>query len=64
MNHHEWFQRNVSRACISKRWFPSRKKARQDADRVSAAVGRRINVYRCPYCNGWHVTCKPQVAAK
>ena len=49
-----------NKACESKNRYASRKEA-EEAAAWCAAEGRRgLRVYRCKYCNGWHLTSKPQ----
>ncbi|MDY2776865.1 MAG: hypothetical protein SOU51_00575 [Collinsella sp.] len=48
------------KACESKNRYSSRAEA-LDAIAACADHGRRgLHVYRCPYCNGWHLTSHPQ----
>lgn len=48
------------RACESKQRYRSRKEA-QDAVAACAAHGQTgLSIYRCPYCNGWHLTSHPR----
>ena len=47
------------KACASTRRYPSRDDA-LDAIAACEEHGRRgLSVYRCPYCNGWHLTSHP-----
>lgn len=48
------------RACESKMRYVSRADA-LDAIAACAEHGRRgLSVYRCPYCDGWHLTSHPR----
>lgn len=47
------------KTCASKRRYPSRDDA-LDAIAACEEHGRRgLSAYRCPYCNGWHLTSHP-----
>ena len=49
-----------NKACESKNRYASYSEA-QDAIASCAAHGKRgLHAYRCPYCNGWHLTSKPK----
>ncbi len=56
-------QREVGRrnkACASKNRYATQSEAR-DAIFACAEHGRTgLSTYRCPYCNGWHLTSHPQ----
>lgn len=44
------------KACESKNRYASRSEA-EEARRDCEAHGTRgLSIYRCPYCNGWHLT--------
>lgn len=48
------------KACESKNRYASRLEA-ESAMESCAEHGRRgLSIYRCPYCNGWHLTSHPQ----
>ncbi len=48
------------KACESKTRYASRFEA-EDTARACAEHGAPpLHAYRCPYCNGWHLTSKPQ----
>ena len=48
------------KACESKNRYSSKAEA-EDAIAACAEHGRRgLSVYRCPYCNGWHLTSHPR----
>jgi hypothetical protein len=44
------------RSCLTKHYFASKKLAVMVALKRSQATGERIKVYRCPACDGWHLT--------
>ena len=47
------------KACSSKNRYPTRAEA-HDAILACAEHGRTgLSAYRCPYCNGWHLTSHP-----
>lgn len=48
------------KACESKNRYASAAEA-QDAIRSCADYGTKgLHAYKCPHCNGWHLTSKPQ----
>ena len=48
------------KACESKNRY-SRKAEAENAIAACAEHGRRgLSAYRCPYCNGWHLTSHPR----
>lgn len=48
------------KACESKNRYSSKEEA-DDAIAACAEHGRRgLSAYRCPYCNGWHLTSHPR----
>ena len=48
------------KACTSKNRYASKREA-EEAIIACAAYGTRgLHSYRCPYCNGWHLTSKPE----
>ena len=48
------------KACESKNRYSSKAEA-NDAIAACAEHGRRgLSGYRCPYCNGWHLTSHPR----
>lgn len=48
------------KACESKNRYVSKAEA-DDAIAACAEHGRRgLSAYRCPYCNGWHLTSHPR----
>ena len=49
----------VERSCTSKRRYATYADA-QDALAACAEHGRRgLSIYKCPHCNGWHLTSHP-----
>ncbi|MDO5042871.1 MAG: hypothetical protein Q4D92_05105 [Slackia sp.] len=57
---HEHDEALRRKACESK----NRYRSRADAEAAIASCAehgtRGLHSYRCPYCNGWHLTSKPQ----
>lgn len=48
------------KTCTSKNRYANRNDA-EEAIRLCAEHGTRgLHAYRCPYCDGWHLTSKPQ----
>lgn len=48
------------KACRSKKRYSCRSEA-EEAIRSCADHGTAgLHSYRCPYCNGWHLTSKPE----
>lgn len=48
------------KACESKNRYSSKAEA-EGAITACAEHGRRgLSAYRCPYCNGWHLTSHPR----
>lgn len=48
------------KACTSKNRYASRADA-EEAIRSCADYGTtNLHCYQCPYCNGWHLTSKPE----
>ena len=48
------------KACTSKNRYTSKREA-EEAIVACAAYGTRgLHSYRCPYCDGWHLTSKPE----
>lgn len=48
------------KACESKNRYSSKAEA-ENAIAACAEHGRRdLSAYRCPYCNGWHLTSHPR----
>ena len=49
-----------NKACESKNRYDTRVEA-EEAIASCAAYGRRgLHCYQCPYCDGWHLTSKPE----
>lgn len=48
--------RPFTTSCLGKRRFASKDEAEQNAVRTSRAIRARVQPYRCPYCEGWHLT--------
>ena len=47
------------KACESKNRYASRSDAEEAIASCAAHGTRGLHCYRCPYCNGWHLTSKP-----
>jgi hypothetical protein len=47
-------------ACSRKVRYETRRIAKDKARERAAESGTRLYVYRCRYCNGWHLTKQPQ----
>lgn len=60
-----WFadeQRREQRrrdACARKRWFESESEARAHAAMQRSRHGEVVHPYRCPLCDGWHLSSGP-----
>ena len=48
------------KTCASKNRYASQAEADAAADECEERGAPRLNVYQCPYCNGWHLTSKPE----
>ncbi|MBM6687975.1 hypothetical protein H6A35_03705 [Collinsella tanakaei] len=46
------------KACASKNRYATRADALDAAARCASHGTRGLHVYKCPYCNGWHLTSK------
>ena len=44
--------------CGRKKRYESEAEARATADHQARASGRELNVYRCPWCHGWHLSSR------
>ena len=47
------------KACESKNRYASRREAEENLAWCEARGTRGLSIYRCPYCNGWHLTSHP-----
>ena len=47
------------KACESKNRYASRVEAEENLAWCEARGIRGLAIYRCQYCNGWHLTSKP-----
>lgn len=47
------------KACESKNRYDSRSEAEAVAAECTAHGAPALEVYRCPYCKGWHLTSHP-----
>ena len=48
------------KACESKNRYPSQWEAREAIAACEAHGTKGLKTYRCPYCNGWHLTSHPR----
>lgn len=48
------------KACESKNRYASRVEAEENLAWCEARGIRGLSIYRCQYCNGWHLTSHPQ----
>ena len=48
------------KSCESKNRYATLGEARQAIDACAAHGTRGLSAYRCPYCNGWHLTSHPR----
>ncbi|WP_415927890.1 hypothetical protein [Slackia piriformis] len=48
------------KACESKNRYRSRTEVEEAIAACADHGTRGLHSYRCPYCNGWHLTSKPQ----
>ena len=49
----------IEKACLSKNRYAGYAEA-QDAQAACAEHGTAdLHIYKCPYCNGWHLTSHP-----
>ena len=48
------------KACESKNRYHSYDEAQETIAACAAHGTHGLHAYRCPYCNGWHLTHKPQ----
>lgn len=48
------------KACERKNRYASRYEAELTAAECADHGAPPLHVYRCPYCNGWHLTSKPE----
>ena len=48
------------KACESKNRYSSRYDAQIAIDSCAAHGTTGLHMYRCSYCNGWHLTSKPR----
>lgn len=43
-------------ACLHKRTYPTRAKAKRAAKATQSVLGSRMDAYRCTFCRaGWHI---------
>ncbi len=54
----------MKEVCLRKKGFDTRKIAKQVARRLHSKRGMRLAVYKCPYCDYFHLTSKITVAYK
>ena len=49
-----------TKACESKNRYAFLSDAEEAIEMCAAHGTRGLHAYRCPYCNGWHLTSKPE----
>ncbi len=49
------------KACESKNRYSSRSEAERAIASCAEYGTTGLHCYQCPYCNGWHLTSKPQI---
>ncbi len=47
------------KACTSKNRYSSKKEAQENLEWCKQNGQTGLSVYRCPYCDGWHLTSHP-----
>lgn len=47
------------KTCSSKNRYASRSEAQSAIDACAEHGTRGLSSYKCPYCNGWHLTSHP-----
>ncbi len=54
------FSEKQRQACLAKNRYDTREDA-EEAIRTNTHAGRKtLRTYRCDYCDGWHLTSKPE----
>ena len=48
------------KACESKNRYASYDEAEENRAWCASQGKRGLSIYRCPYCDGWHLTSHPQ----
>jgi len=48
------------KACSSKNRYIDEEDALEALEACERHGRRNLRIYRCPYCDGWHLTSKPQ----
>ena len=49
----------LMKACLSKQRYETRAEAEETAQLCAQHGTYGLEVYRCPYCRGWHLTSHP-----
>lgn len=49
-----------NKACEAKNRYGTRAEAEEAIASCAAYGTRGLHCYRCPYCDGWHLTSKPE----
>lgn len=49
---------NIDKICFSKTRHATKEEAERHADYLWETEGLELKVYKCPICNGWHLTSK------
>ena len=50
----------VERGCTRKRWYATKAQARAAREQTSRLTGKKFRIYRCPWCDRWHLTTKKE----
>ena len=53
------FGERQRQACLAKNRYDTREDAEEAAQTCTTSGRRKLSVYRCDYCDGWHLTSHP-----
>ena len=53
------FNERQRQACLAKNRYDTREDAEEAARTCTTSGRRKLSVYRCDYCDGWHLTSHP-----
>lgn len=48
----------LEKSCLCKTRYKTKKNAKHASKRLAAKIGRKVNVYQCSNCLGYHLTSK------